>query len=182
MRGVTIRKWYSRLALTLGALVVLASTSGAQTVDMLAFNLGPVANDGAAWVSTGMSFRQSLGVTLTNRLGALQMDPQTCEGSAINLALGDQALTFRIEYSGGYVVTGSGAIVVVSHNDLAGPESHPFGDHSFIVHGRVESVNQTKGSAWPKVGDQLLGGGEITFTETGGIVGESQYRIVRPPS
>jgi len=100
-----------------------------------------------------------------------------CDDNPIGLALGINATTFDLIYADGYVVSGSGSIVVISHIGLPGSMQHPWGDHSFIAHLTVTRTNQPgRESPWPRVNNELVGAGELTLANG---FGEGTYRIVR---
>jgi hypothetical protein len=95
-----------------------------------------------------------------------------CSEFPIGLGLGVNAVTFQLQYDDGYVVYGSGKLLVTSYGGLGLPG---FGELSVIAHLTVKSTNQPgRPGTWPRIGDQLRGAGELKGTK-----GEGAYRLVR---
>jgi hypothetical protein len=140
-----------------------------QTLDALVFDYG---------AANLKSLKNGMAVGVSSDIGDL-IYLQECGDNPINLVLGLNPATFYFTYANGYSFSASGHIMVTTHENLPIDNPNPFLGLSFLVHLKVDGTSQHRGSDWPRVGDDVIGGSELVIGADP-LLGEGAFRIVRP--
>ena len=141
------------------------AVSGPHTVDTLTA-------DGSELSFTDDGYFSTYRSVSTGREAVLEFHQISGAGTNPDLV----QVTFELRFSDGFQVSGSGTLVIGILPDFGEPADHRFGQLFVLSRLTVAKTNRPRGGPWPRTGDEIVIGGEVTPDARV----EGAVRIVRP--